>query len=126
MLHRHGGFACSTSDVFVNVVGGVRIGETAADLALAGGRFELARPAAAGRARGVRRARADGRDPSRAVGEERLVEAQKHGFKRALVPRANVPRRALGIDVVPVDRLTDALAIVRVARRGASKPRTQR
>ena len=43
-------------------------------------------------------------------GEERLVEAQKHGFKRALVPRANVPRRALDLEVVPVDRVSDALA----------------
>ena len=39
-----------------------------------------------------------------------IAEAEKHGFKRALVPRANVPRRALRIDVVPVDRLSDALA----------------
>ena len=44
--------------------------------------------------------------------EERLAEAQKHGFKRALVPRANAPRRALGIDVVPIDRLSEALALV--------------
>jgi len=43
-------------------------------------------------------------------GEERLAEAEKHGFKRALVPRANVPRRALRIEVVPLDRLSDALA----------------
>jgi DNA repair protein RadA/Sms len=40
-----------------------------------------------------------------------LAEAQKHGFKRALVPRANAPRRALGIDVLPVDRLSEALAL---------------
>jgi DNA repair protein RadA/Sms len=45
-------------------------------------------------------------------GEERLAEAHKHGFKRAVVPRANAPRRSLGIDVVAVDRLSDALAAV--------------
>jgi len=43
-------------------------------------------------------------------GEERLAEAEKHGFKRAIVPRANVPRRTLQMEVVPVDRLSDALA----------------
>ena len=45
-------------------------------------------------------------------GEERLREAQKHGFRRAVVPRANAPRRALGIEVVAVDRLSEALAVV--------------
>jgi DNA repair protein RadA/Sms len=45
-------------------------------------------------------------------GEERLLEAQKHGFRRALVPRANVPRRALDIEVVPVDRMSDALSVL--------------
>ena len=45
-------------------------------------------------------------------GEERLAEAAKHGFKRALVPRANSPKRALDIEVVAVDRLSEALAVV--------------
>jgi DNA repair protein RadA/Sms len=43
-------------------------------------------------------------------GEERLVEAQKHGFRRAVVPRANVPRRTLELEITAVDRLSDALA----------------
>ena len=43
--------------------------------------------------------------------KEMLTE--KHGFKRALVPRANAPRRPLGIEVVPVDRLSEALAVAR-------------
>ena len=42
-------------------------------------------------------------------GEERLLEAQKHGFRRALVPRANMPRRTLDIEVLSVDGLNDAL-----------------
>ena len=67
-------------------------------------------------------------------GEERLAEAQKHGFKRAVVPRANAPRRELGIEVVPVDRLSDALALAHARlsarsggcfRRGASPARTR-
>jgi DNA repair protein RadA/Sms len=47
-------------------------------------------------------------------GEERLAEAEKHGFKRALVPRANVPRRALKLEVVAVDRVSEALAAAHV------------
>ena len=47
-------------------------------------------------------------------GEERLREAAKHGFKRAIVPRTNVPRRAIdGLDVVGVERLDEALAAIR-------------
>ncbi|HEX6993517.1 MAG TPA: magnesium chelatase domain-containing protein, partial [Gammaproteobacteria bacterium] len=45
-------------------------------------------------------------------GEERLLEAQKHGFRRAVVPRANVPRRALELEITAVDRLSEALAII--------------
>jgi DNA repair protein RadA/Sms len=45
-------------------------------------------------------------------GEERLAEAAKHGFRRALVPRANAPRRPLALDVTAVDRLSEALAVV--------------
>jgi DNA repair protein RadA/Sms len=44
-------------------------------------------------------------------GEERLAEASKHGFRRAVVPRGNQPRRALDIDVVAVDRLDEAIEL---------------
>jgi DNA repair protein RadA/Sms len=111
ILHRHCGFASGDSDVFANIVGGLRVGETAADLAVALAVVSSLseRPVSqdvvvfgelglTGEIRPV------------PFGEERLAEAAKHGFKRALVPRANVPRRALGIDVVPVDRLSEALA----------------
>jgi DNA repair protein RadA/Sms len=111
ILHRHCGFASGDSDVFANVVGGLHVGETAADLAVALAIVSslTERPVAqdlvvfgelglTGEIRPV------------PFGEERLAEAQKHGFKRAVVPRANVPRRALGIDVVAVDRLSEALA----------------
>jgi DNA repair protein RadA/Sms len=113
VLHRHCGFATGESDVFANVVGGLRVGETAADLAvvLAVVSSLTERPlpqdlvvfgeiGLTGEIRPV------------PFGEERIAEAAKHGFKRALVPRANAPRRALGIDVVAVERLGEALAAV--------------
>ncbi len=113
VLHRHCGFASGDSDVFANIVGGLRVGETAADLAVAlaivSSLTEKAVPqdlavfgevGLTGEIRPV------------PFGEERLAEAHKHGFRRALVPRANAPRRALGIEVIAVDRLSEALAHV--------------
>jgi DNA repair protein RadA/Sms len=112
VLHRHGGISTSGQDVFVNVVGGVRIGETAADLpaVLAVLSSLRNRPVAkdtvcfgelglTGEIRPV------------PFGEERLREAAKQGFKRALVPTANAPRRPVeGIEVTGVARLEQALA----------------
>jgi DNA repair protein RadA/Sms len=116
VLHRHCGFASGDSDVFANVVGGLRVAETAADLAVALAIVSSLseRPVSpelvvfgeiglTGEIRPV------------PFGEERLAEAEKHGFKRALVPRANVPRRALALEVVPVDRLSEALAAARAS-----------
>ncbi|HET7203235.1 MAG TPA: DNA repair protein RadA [Steroidobacteraceae bacterium] len=113
VLHRHGGVATAGRDVFVNVVGGVRIGETSADLpaVLAVLSSVRDRPVAVdtvcfgelgltGEIRPV------------PYGEERLREAAKQGFKRALVPAGNVPRRGPqveGIAVEGVARLQDAL-----------------
>jgi DNA repair protein RadA/Sms len=111
LLHRHGGVATGGQDVFVNVVGGVHIAETAADLPAVLAVVSSVRdvPLAqqlvcfgelglAGEIRPV------------PYGEERLREAVKHGFTRAIVPRANEPRRAIeGLSVVAVDRLVDAL-----------------
>jgi DNA repair protein RadA/Sms len=111
VLHRHGGISTSGQDVFVNVVGGVRISETAADLpaVLAVLSSLRNRPLAqdtvcfgelglTGEIRPV------------PFGEERLREAAKQGFRRALVPSANVPRRPLeGLDVTGVGRLEQAL-----------------
>ncbi len=111
VLHRHGGISTSGQDVFVNVVGGVRISETAADLpaVLAVLSSLRNRPLAqdtvcfgelglTGEIRPV------------PFGEERLREAAKQGFRRALVPSANVPRRPLeGLEVTGVGRLEQAL-----------------
>jgi DNA repair protein RadA/Sms len=112
VLHRHGGVATSGRDVFVNVVGGVRITETAADLpavlatvssardrALPAGLVCFGEIGLAGEVRPV------------PYGEERLREAAQHGFTRAIVPEANKPRKAIeGLEVIGVVRLADALS----------------
>lgn len=111
VLHRHGGVSTAGRDVFLNVVGGVRIAETGGDLpavlatvssvrdeALAGKVVSFGELGLAGEVRPV------------PYGEERIREAAKHGFERALVPSANAPRRPIdGIEVIGVDRLGDAL-----------------
>jgi DNA repair protein RadA/Sms len=111
VLNRHGGVSLQEHDVFVNVVGGIQIGETAWDLpvvlALASSLKDKALDQAivafgelglTGEVRPV------------AYGEERLREAQKQGFKVALVPKENVPRKALeGLRVVGVSRVDEAL-----------------
>ncbi len=113
VLHRHGGVAMYDQDVYVNAVGGVRINETAADLAVLLAALSSFRdrplPAdlvvfgevgLAGEIRPI---------PN---GEERLREAAKHGFKQAIVPRANLPRRGGrmdGIDIRGVTRLNEVM-----------------
>lgn len=111
VLHRHGGLMVGDQDVFVNVVGGVKIVETSADLALLLALVSSFRDrplerelvvfgevGLAGEIRPV---------PS---GQERLREAAKHGFKKAIVPAGNAPREAIkGLDVVLVKTLSEAL-----------------
>lgn len=112
VLHRHAGVALADQDVFANVVGGMRIQETAADLPLllAALSSYRGRPVdndlivfgevgLAGEIRPVQ------------GGEERLIEAAKHGFKRAILPEANKPRRTakLDIEVLAVARLDQAI-----------------
>jgi DNA repair protein RadA/Sms len=111
VLHRHAGIATYEQDVFVNAVGGVRIGEPAADLAvsLAVVSSMTDRPIPAkvavfgeiGLAGEVRPA---------PRGQERLKEAAKLGFEKAIVPRANQPKgRAAGLEVIAVDRVDQAV-----------------
>jgi DNA repair protein RadA/Sms len=112
VLHRHAGIACFDQDVFVNAVGGVRITEPAADLAVLMAIVSSLRdkplPAKlavfgevglAGEVRPVQR------------GQERLREAAKLGFTQALIPKANRPKQApAGIEIVAVDRVEEAVA----------------
>ncbi|KGE03768.1 DNA repair protein RadA [Pseudohaliea rubra] len=112
VLHRHGGLHVGDQDVFANVVGGVKVLETSADLALLLAIVSSFRDhplprdlvifgevGLSGEIRPV---------PS---GQERLAEAAKHGFRRAIVPKANAPKSAIpGMEVVPVRKLQEALA----------------
>ncbi len=114
VLHRHGRIATYDQDVFVNVVGGVRVAETSADIALLMAIVSSLKNKAlpndlvvfgevglAGEIRPV---------PS---GRERLREAAKHGFKRAIVPKANVPKeRIKGMEVSGVQKLSEALDVL--------------
>jgi len=112
VLHRHGGVMVGDQDVFVNVVGGIRVQETAIDLPvllavlsslqdrpLAEKTIAFGEVGLSGEIRPV---------PN---GEERLREAATHGFKRAIVPQANVPRanKLKGLDIIAVQRLAQAM-----------------
>jgi DNA repair protein RadA/Sms len=112
VLHRHGGLFMADQDVFVNVVGGVRVTETSADLAVILAivssfqdkalNQELVVFGEVGLAGEIRPV------PN---GQQRLQEAAKHGFTRAIVPKANAPKQAIkGMQVIPVSRLSEALA----------------
>lgn len=112
ILHRHGGLMLGDQDVFVNVVGGVKVTETSADLALLLSMVSSFRDnplerelvvfgevGLAGEIRPV------------ANGQERLREAAKHGFKKAIVPKSNMPKDAIeGMKVIGISRLAEALA----------------
>ncbi|MBD1390378.1 DNA repair protein RadA [Neiella sp. HB171785] len=111
VMHRHGGLQMADQDVFVNVVGGVRVAETGADLALLLALVSSFRDRVlphdwvvfgevglSGEIRPVTN------------GIERIQEAAKHGFKKAIVPLANAPKQPIsGIEVVAVKNLSDAL-----------------
>ncbi len=113
VLHRHCGVATGASDVFANVVGGLRVTETAADLAVALAVVSSLRERPVPQDVAVfGEVGLTGEVRPVPFGEERLLEAQKHGFRRALVPHANVPRRALDLEIVPLERLRDALAVL--------------
>jgi DNA repair protein RadA/Sms len=111
VLHRHGGFAVYDQDVFVNVVGGIRVSETAADLPvlLAVLSSFKDRPAA-GRTIAFGEIGLSGEVRPVPNGEERLKEAATHGFTRAIVPKANVPKKVPeGLEIIAVQRLPEAI-----------------
>jgi len=112
VLQRHGGLALYDQDVFINIVGGMRVVETASDLPVIMAMVSSFRDrpfprdtvvfgevGLAGEIRPV---------PN---GEERIQEAAKHGFRRVLIPKANMPRKGAikGIEVVPVLTLSEML-----------------
>ena len=114
VMHRHGGVAMFDQDVFLNVVGGVRVTEPAADLPvllavlssfrdrpLPGDLATFGEIGLAGEIRPV---------PN---GQERLREAAKHGFSRVIVPKANAPKKAVeGLQVIAVSRVGEAIEVL--------------
>ena len=114
VLHRHAGLGLGAHDVFVNVVGGVTIAETAADLAV----LLAAASSVEGQALPVDliafgELGLGGELRPVPFGEERLREAAKHGFRHAIVPKQNVPKKALpDIAVRGAGTLAEALALV--------------
>ncbi|KLU21753.1 DNA repair protein RadA [Caballeronia mineralivorans PML1(12)] len=115
VLHRHAGIACFDQDVFLNAVGGVKITEPAADLAvllaihssmrnkaLPKGLIVFGEVGLAGEIRPSPR------------GQDRLKEAAKLGFSIALIPKANAPKQPIdGLEVIAVDRIEEAIDRVR-------------
>ena len=111
VLNRHGGLMTGDQDVFINVVGGIRVMETSADLALLTAIVSSFRDKSlptdlivfgevglSGEIRPV---------PN---GQERIKEAAKHGFTRAIVPKGNKPKESVpGMKIIAVDRLSEAL-----------------
>jgi DNA repair protein RadA/Sms len=119
VLHRHAGIACADQDVFVNAVGGVRITEPAADLAvmlsitsslrgkpLPKGFIAFGEVGLAGEVRPAPR------------GQERLKEAAKLGFSIAIIPKANAPKKSQlkefeGLEIHAVERVEQAIELMR-------------
>lgn len=111
VMHRHGGVQTTGQDVFVNVVGGVKVLETGSDLAV------LLACASSLRGKALPQHLAvfgevglSGEIRPVPNGQERLKEAAKHGFKTAIVPRGNAPRQPIeGMEIISVGRLHEAL-----------------
>jgi DNA repair protein RadA/Sms len=111
VLHRHGGLQMSDQDVFINVVGGVKVLETGIDLAvllalvssfrnmpLSQDLIVFGEVGLSGEIRPV------------SNGQDRIIEAAKHGFKRAIVPNANVPKvKIKGMEVIGISKLSQAI-----------------
>jgi DNA repair protein RadA/Sms len=113
VMHRHAGIAMFDQDVFINIVGGVRLTETSADTALIlaalssfrdkplpNDIFTFGEVGLAGEIRPV---------PN---GQERLREAAKHGFKQAIIPKANLPRKGEtieGLNIIAVQRVSELI-----------------
>ena len=112
VLHRHGGIVTGDQDVFVNVVGGIRVQETAADLPVLLSVLSSLRDAPLpDKTIAFGEVGLSGEIRPVPNGEERLKEAATHGFLRAIVPKANAPKAGTykGLEVIAVERLADAL-----------------
>ncbi len=112
VLHRHGGLHVGDQDVFANVVGGVKVLETSADLALLSAIVSSFRDKVLPRDLVIfGEVGLSGEIRPVPSGQERLQEAAKHGFTRAIVPKSNMPKQAIaGMEVKGVSKLSEALA----------------
>lgn len=117
ILNRHGGVQCYDQDIFINVVGGVKITETGSDLALLlaimSSLKDIVIPSQlicfgevglAGEIRPVTN------------GQERLLEAQKHGMTTAIIPKGNAPRTKTAINIIAISNVMELITIVREER----------
>ncbi len=114
VLHRHGGVATYDQDVFVNVVGGVRVQETAADLAVVAATCSSLRNRPLGKDLVVfGEVGLAGEVRPVARGQERIREAAKLGFQRVVLPAANLPKKKdVDCELIPVRRLGEVLEVV--------------
>jgi DNA repair protein RadA/Sms len=115
VLHRHAGIATWEQDVFVNAVGGVRIGEPAADLAVCLAVVSsLADRPIPGKVAVFGEIGLAGEVRPATRGQDRLKEAAKLGFEKAVVPKANAPKvRIAGLEVLAVERVDQAVRLLR-------------
>ncbi|MFA5982727.1 MAG: DNA repair protein RadA [Methylococcaceae bacterium] len=114
VLSRHGGIMTANDEIYANVVGGIKVSETSSDLAIlisivsslrnkviAHDAFFFGEIGLNGEIRPV------------ANGHARINDAAKHGFKKAVIPKANAPKKALeGLSIYPVSSLSEALDVL--------------
>jgi DNA repair protein RadA/Sms len=114
VLARHGGMFTGNDEIYANVVGGIRITETSSDLAIVIGIVSslknkviprdvifMGEIGLSGEIRPV------------ANGQLRLSDAAKHGFKKAVIPKANIPKKPIdGLKIYPVMDLAESLEII--------------
>ncbi len=114
VLHRHGGVFSGDQDVFINVVGGLKIQETSADLAMILAVVSSLRNRIIGRDLVVfGEVGLSGEVRPVANGQERLREAAKHGFKRAIIAKGNLPKQAIpGLQIHAISRVQEALDLL--------------
>ena len=115
VLHRHAGLAMFAHDVYASAVGGVRISEPATDLAVLMAVMSSFRGRALPASQVVfGEVGLSGEIRPVPGGEERLREAAKHGFTRAVVPKANSPkgRKIPGLEIQPLTRIAEVLDLI--------------
>lgn len=112
VLNRHGGLHCSDQDVFLNLVGGVRTMETSTDLATIAAVVSSFRGQALSRELAIfGELGLSGEVRPVPSGQERILEAKKHGFSKIILPYGNRPREdSKDVEIIPVKKLADLLS----------------